>query len=60
MGWGGYLVSADYWSRITQDWQSKLLAVASWPSCLFTSGSTAHRDRSLSVRPLSTRLPTGR
>ncbi|HET6858813.1 MAG TPA: DUF6766 family protein [Streptomyces sp.] len=29
IGWGEYLVSADFWSRSLQNWQSELLAVAS-------------------------------
>ncbi|MFD7444860.1 DUF6766 family protein [Streptomyces sp. NPDC059909] len=29
VGWGEYLVSADFWSRSLQNWQSELLAVAS-------------------------------
>ncbi|GAA2506932.1 hypothetical protein GCM10010406_49400 [Streptomyces thermolineatus] len=29
IGWGQYLVSADFWSRTLQNWQSELLAVAS-------------------------------
>ncbi|MEU2072289.1 DUF6766 family protein [Streptomyces anulatus] len=29
IGWGNYLVSADFWSRSLQNWQSELLAVAS-------------------------------
>jgi uncharacterized protein DUF6766 len=29
IGWGGYLLSADFWSRTLQNWQSEFLAVAS-------------------------------
>ncbi|MFC8270645.1 DUF6766 family protein [Streptomyces cinereoruber] len=29
IGWGNYLLSADFWSRSLQNWQSELLAVAS-------------------------------
>ena len=29
VGWGGYLTSADFWSRTLQNWQSEFLAVAS-------------------------------
>ncbi|MEU1367763.1 DUF6766 family protein [Streptomyces sp. NPDC005803] len=29
VSWGGYLVSADFWSRTLQNWQSEFLAVAS-------------------------------
>ncbi|TQK42661.1 hypothetical protein FBY35_4089 [Streptomyces sp. SLBN-118] len=29
VGWGEYLISADFWSRSLQNWQSELLAVAS-------------------------------
>ncbi|NYV76827.1 DUF6766 family protein [Streptomyces sp. UH6] len=29
VGWGGYVTSADFWSRTLQNWQSELLAVAS-------------------------------
>ncbi|MGW7363234.1 DUF6766 family protein [Streptomyces sp. NPDC054841] len=29
VSWGDYLVSADFWSRSLQNWQSELLAVAS-------------------------------
>ncbi|WP_445398380.1 DUF6766 family protein [Streptomyces sp. LE64] len=29
VSWGEYLVSADFWSRTLQNWQSELLAVAS-------------------------------
>ncbi len=29
VGWGAYLLSADFWSRTLQNWQSELLAVAS-------------------------------
>ncbi|GGY65157.1 DUF6766 family protein [Streptomyces omiyaensis] len=28
IGWGAYLLSADFWSRSLQNWQSELLAVA--------------------------------
>lgn len=28
VSWGGYLVSADFWSRTLQNWQSEFLAVA--------------------------------
>ncbi|MFI8418883.1 DUF6766 family protein [Streptomyces sp. NPDC085479] len=28
IGWGAYLVSADFWNRSLQNWQSELLAVA--------------------------------
>jgi hypothetical protein len=29
IGWGEYVMSADFWSRSLQNWQSELLAVAS-------------------------------
>lgn len=29
VSWGGYVTSADFWSRTLQNWQSELLAVAS-------------------------------
>jgi len=29
VSWGGYLVSADFWARALQNWQSEFLAVAS-------------------------------
>lgn len=29
ISWGEYLISADFWSRSLQNWQSELLAVAS-------------------------------
>src|SRR3954453_19871772 len=29
IGWGAYLVNADFWSRALQNWQSELLAVGS-------------------------------
>ncbi|MEV0324810.1 DUF6766 family protein [Streptomyces sp. NPDC050658] len=29
ISWGGYLASADFWSRTLQNWQSEFLAVAS-------------------------------
>ncbi|MDQ0938571.1 DUF6766 family protein [Streptomyces sp. V1I1] len=29
VGWGEYVISADFWSRSLQNWQSELLAVAS-------------------------------
>jgi hypothetical protein len=29
MSWGGYIGSADFWSRTLQNWQSEFLAVAS-------------------------------
>ncbi|WP_405650124.1 DUF6766 family protein [Streptomyces sp. NBC_00019] len=29
IGWGGYVGSADFWSRTLQNWQSEFLAVAS-------------------------------
>jgi hypothetical protein len=29
LSWGGYLGSADFWSRTLQNWQSELLAIAS-------------------------------
>lgn len=29
MSWGGYLGSADFWSRTLQNWQSEFLAIAS-------------------------------
>ncbi len=28
ISWGAYLVSADFWNRSLQNWQSELLAVA--------------------------------
>lgn len=29
IGWGGYVGSADFWSRTLRNWQSEFLAVAS-------------------------------
>jgi hypothetical protein len=29
VSWGGYVTSADFWSRTLQNWQSEFLAVGS-------------------------------
>jgi hypothetical protein len=29
VGWGSYLVNADFWARTLQNWQSEFLAVGS-------------------------------
>ncbi len=42
VGWGAYLLSADFWNRALRNWQSELLAVASMvilPVCLRQCGS---------------------
>ncbi|MFF9571578.1 DUF6766 family protein [Streptomyces sp. NPDC014685] len=50
IGWGGYLVSADFWSRSLQNWQSELLAVA----CMATFSVYLRQRGSPESKPVGT------